>query len=252
MPVGGVYGSEVGSEDGGRLVTARKDIRVEKNLPDRRYSKHDLVDRKGNPVRVKRSPRSDLPIDLRGKAVRVDSIPDRTKDAIDRKGSSVRRASIANRNKEWFGGQRGAISKQIITEQVCDIAEYLFKEGVDFDEEGADWMVVPRYFLPPIWHDIARETALLVVFPTEYPNRPPVGFYLQADIPCSYNGHLYDAVYYEADHHPLKQGWRWYCVYVKPGDWRPAAVRRSGDWKYGDNLWDFFTLINEALASRAE
>lgn len=217
VPSGGVYGSdiirEMGEGGGRRVVIQKEGLSFETIQKDRRYSKADLIDRKGNPVRVK-------------------SIPDRTKGS--------------------FGGQRSALSKQIITEQVFDIAENLFKDGVDFDEQDADWMVVPKYFLPPIWHGIARTVPLLVVFPTEYPSRPPVGFYLKADIPCSPNGHLYDAAYHEADHSPLKQGWRWYCVYVKPGEWRPAAVRQSGDWKHGDNLWEYFTLINETLSSRGD
>jgi len=39
---------------------------------------------------------------------------------------------------------------------------------------------------------------LLIIFPTEYPELPPVGFYLKEDIPLSANGHLYQRVYHEA------------------------------------------------------
>ncbi|MGH8498122.1 MAG: hypothetical protein ACRERV_04845 [Methylococcales bacterium] len=63
------------------------------------------------------------------------------------------------RDKGAFGGRRDALSKRIITEQVYDVSEYLFKQGIDFDEENARWMVVPRFNLPPNWHSIARSTA---------------------------------------------------------------------------------------------
>jgi hypothetical protein len=217
VPSSGVYGrdiiKETGGETGRRVVIQREGLGFETVQSARRYSKADLIDKKGNAVRVK-------------------SIPDRTKGT--------------------FGGARSAVSKQVIKEQVFDIAEHLFKDGIDFDDENADWMVVPKYYLPQIWHGIARTVPLLIVFPTEYPSRPPVGFYLKADIPCSPNGHLYDAAYHEADHTPLQRGWRWYCVYVNSGQWRPAPVQRSGDWRRGDNLWEYFTLVNEALASRGD
>jgi len=83
------------------------------------------------------------------------------------------------------------VHSNLITEQVYDIAQKLFKQGVSFDEEHADWMIANQYVLPPIWHSIARTTDLLIIFPTEYPEVPPMGFYLKEDIPLSVNGHLY-------------------------------------------------------------
>lgn len=111
--------------------------------------------------------------DKHGNPVKVTTIPDRTKGTVT------------------YGGTRTTLSKQIITEQVYDIAEKLFKQGVSFDEENADWMIANQYVLPPLWHPIAKMTDLLIVFPTEYPVLPPVGFYLKEDIPLSVNGHLY-------------------------------------------------------------
>jgi len=110
-------------------------------------------------------------------------------------------------------------------------------------------MVAPQYRLPPRWHSIARTSPLLIALPTDYPAIPPIGFYLTADLPLSPNGHLFEAAYHEAWKEPLKRDWKWYCVYISPGSWRPAPVRRPGDWKQGDNLWQYFTLINEALNS---
>src|SRR5436853_7554603 len=102
-----------------------------------------------------------------GNQVKINTIPDRTKRMVT------------------YGGERTPLSKQIITEQVYDIAEKLFKRGVSFDEENADWMIANSYVLPPIWHSIARTTDLMVVFATEYPELPPVGFYLNRDSPRS-------------------------------------------------------------------
>jgi hypothetical protein len=161
-------------------------------------------------------------------------------------------AAIPVRHKGSFGGPRGPLSRRIIWEQVADVAEHLFKEGVDFDEDNADWLVVPKFYLPRNWAHIADSTPLLITFPTEYPALPPVGFYMTAALPLSPNGHLYEQAYHEAWQEPLRgdKGWKWYCVYIAPGDWRPAPVQRPGDWRRGDNLWTYMSLIQETLGSR--
>ncbi len=204
--------NQVNPRDGRRTVIY-KDMEAETVNPDKIYSGRELFDRRGNPVKIT-------------------TIPDRTKGS--------------------FWGSRSAFSKQVITEQVYDLATHLFKRGVDFDDENADWMRVPEYVLPKIWHSFARTTPLLIVFPTEYPELPPVGCYLKADLPGAPDGHLHPKVYHEAAQEPLDDGWKWYCVYVKEGNWQPARIRQAGDWKYGDNLWTYYTLINEALSSRAD
>src|SRR5579883_283647 len=154
------------------------------------------------------------------------------KELFDRHGNPVRVTTIPDRTKGMvtYGGERTFLSKQLITEQVYDIAEKLFKKGVTFDEEHADWMIANQYVLPPLWHHVARTTDLLIIFPTEYPELPPVGFYLKEEIPLSANGHLYQAVYHDA------------------GSWQPATVRGPGEWRKGDNLWTYFTLISEVLS----
>ena len=171
-------------------------------------------------------------------------------DLFDKHGNPVKITTIPDRTKGMvtYGGDRSFLSRQIITEQVYDIAEKLFRKGISFDEEHADWMIANQYVLPPLWHDIARTTDLLIVFPTEYPELPPVGFYLKEDIPLSVNGHLYQSSYHEACSDPLTQGWKWYCVYINPGSWQPAPIQRAGDWRKGDSLWTYFTLISEVLS----
>jgi hypothetical protein len=217
VPDSGVYGSDLIREmrpgSGRRVVVQKEGLNFSTIDPSRRYTKRELIDKKGQPVKIT-------------------TIPDRSKGS--------------------FEGRRTPLSKQIITEQVYDISEHLFKEGVDFDEDDADWLVVPKYRLPGLWRDIAATAPLLIVFPTEYPERPPVGFYLKADIPYSPNGHFYEQAYHEADKSPLERGWKWYCVYIQPGAWNPAPVRRAGDWKAGDNLWQYFTLVSETLSNRED
>jgi hypothetical protein len=215
IPDSGVYGEDLKKAAGvknGRRAVVQKGIEIETIQSGKKYSKRDLIDKKGNPVKIS-------------------TIPDRTK-GID------------------YYGNRSTLSKKIITEQVYDLAEYLFKGGLDFDEENADWMVVPRFVLPKIWHNISQTSPLLITFPTLYPQLPPVGFYLKADLATSADGHLYAQAYHEADKEPLNNKWKWYCVYVNPGAWSPARIKNAYDWKYGDNLWDYFRLITEALSTR--
>jgi hypothetical protein len=165
-------------------------------------------------------------------------------ELIDKKGKPVKISTIPDRSKGSFDGSRDHLSKNIVTEQVFDVATNLFKDGVDFDEDNADWMVVPKFYLPPNWRSIARTTPLMVLFPTEYPEMPPIGFYLKDTLP-SPNGHVYKNAYHEASAAPIQKGWNWYCCYIAPGAWRPAR----NNWRRGDSLWTYFTLINEVLAS---
>lgn len=114
IPKGGVYGRQLIEEAGfdklRRPVMQRGGFNFETVDPNRRYGEKDLVDKKG-------------------KGIKFTSIP--------------------VRDKGGFGGRRDALSKCIITEQVHDVAENLFKQGVDFDEENAGWVVVSRFNLPP-------------------------------------------------------------------------------------------------------
>lgn len=220
LPAGGAYGAQLISEmdlEPGRRPVLMKPGGMETIDAGKRYGERDVTDSKGQPVKVS-------------------DIPDRTKGAS---------------TNELFAGRRSERSRTIITEQVIDVAENLFNDerGVDFDEDEADWLVIPEFRLPKNWHRIARTTPLLIVFPTGYPEIPPVGCYLIDDIPQAPNGHFYKDAYHSAASEPIEKGWKWYCVYVEQKNWKPAAVRRSGDWKRGDNLWTYMTLINEVLAS---
>jgi hypothetical protein len=149
---------------------------------------------------------------------------------------------------EYFA-PRSELSKIIITEQVYDVAENWFPDGVDFDEKNCDWIIFPRYELPKNWHHIAKVTPLMIVFPSAYPAVPPVGFYLHKNLKESPDGHLFQKAYHQACQLPVKKGWQWYCVYVNKGAWQPCPVKRSMDWKNGDNLYTYLMLCREALES---
>jgi hypothetical protein len=149
-----------------------------------------------------------------------------------------------------FGGSRTQVSKQIIFEQVTSVSENYYKDKlIDIDSDDANWVVFDEFLLPPRWKGIARASPLLITFPMEYPTLPPVGFYLSASLPKSANGHMYQAAYHSADKAPLAKNWFWYCVYIDAHNWQPAPYRRQGDWRNGDSLWEYITMINEALQS---
>lgn len=206
----GVYGSELTKHahaGRGRRAIIESGGKVSQIKPNHYYQSEELIDKHGN-------------------GAKISSMPDRSKGD----GST---------------GPRTNRSKQIITEQVIDIAQNLYKSGVDFDEDNADWLVIPKYSLPSNWHNIARSTALMIVFPREYPALPPVGFYLPDDLPMSHDGHFYKGTYHGASEAPIHEGWKWYCVYINNGAWRPQQ-----NWRYGDDLWTYFRLVREVLGNQ--
>ncbi len=207
----GVYGRELipgAKADNGRRPIIENGGKVQQIRADKFYTPQELKDK-------------------HGRGAKISSMPDRSKGSFG------------------FSGNRSDLSRNIITEQVVDIAEKLFKQGVDFDEDRARWMVVPDYSLPPRWHHIARSTPLMVMFPDAYPALPPIGFYMMADIPASPDGHFFQAAYHDACQEPIQKGWKWYCVYIHNGAWRPAQ-----NWRDGDNLYTYFHLIREVLGNQ--
>lgn len=154
---------------------------------------------------------------------------------------------MPDRSKGGYYGNRSALSRQVIHKQIVAVSEEIFKNfsEIDFDDRHYDWMTVVRYQLPPSWSE--RFAPLMILFPTEYPELPPVGFYLPDHI-VSPNGHLMAQAYHGADSAPIQRGWNWYCVYVNPGSWRPAYGRYAEDWRKGDNLFEYLALVGESLA----
>jgi hypothetical protein len=210
IPSSGVHGSELvrhAQASAGRRPIIESGGKVQQVNPNRYYSQQELVDKQG-------------------RGAKISSMPDRSKGY-------------------GFGGARSQQSKQLVTEQVFDLAEKLFKQGVEFDESNADWLVVPNYQLPPNWRHIASRTALMVLFPTDYPALPPIGFYLPSDLPMAHDGHFISFAAHGASDAPIQQGWKWYCIYIHNGAWQP-----SQNWRNGDNLFTYFQLIREALGNQ--
>lgn len=203
-----------GAGHGRRAVISADGKTVPVN-PCQRYSADDLRDRSGKPVSIV-------------------NIPDRTKGMFSILGNASRDVP------------RTAYSQELVTDQVRHVAAQQQFGDVDFDEEKADWVVLPEYPLPRNWR--RRKSPLLIVFPKDYPTTPPIGFYLPETL-RSPNGHFYDAAYHGAANAPLMRGWKWYCCTVDNGSWRPYPARQKGEWLRGDNLWTYLTLINEVLAS---
>lgn len=214
VPIGtGIHGKDLAEMatkgNSYRRGTTIRDGRAELIDPRKYYNPAELMDRRGKPVKIS-------------------SIPDRTKGVT------------------LYSGHRNEYSRQIITEQVIDVANHFVRGNVDFDEEDADWVVFPRFRLPSIWSQ--AEAPLLVVFPREYPTTPPIGFYLPSYLE-SPNGHFFGTAYHGAAQAPTMVGWNWYCCTVNAGAWSPYPARAAGEWKWGDNLWTYITLMNEVLGS---
>ena len=182
-------------------------------------------------------------VEISGRQVKnLDPSKNYTSDEIKKK---IR--TMPDRCKGSFYEPRSQRSKNCIREQIMSVSENLFKHhsDIDFDDGNFDWMVVEQYTLPSNWS--VRSCGLMIIFPTEYPQIPPVGFYLPDKLK-SPNGHLFDAAYHGASDAPIRRGWRWYCTYIEPGSWHPFIGNSPGDWQKGDSLWDYFTLVGEVLA----
>lgn len=200
-----------GEVDGRRVVKVGRGLDVEHIDPNRSYSAAELRGKDGRPAKIV-------------------SMPDRTKGGL-------------------FEGRRSALSKTLITEQVYDVALNFAKGGVEFDEQDANWLVFPKFFMPKAWG--VPTAPVLLLFPTDYPTLPPIGFYLPEAL-RSPHGHFYNKAYHEASSAPTQKGWNWYCCYIHNGAWRPAPASQPGNWRRGDNLWTYITLINEVLNGRSE
>lgn len=118
--------------------------------------------------------------------------------------------------------------------------------GVAFDEQGCDWVMIPKYPLPEKWRQ--RWCSLLILFPEAYPLTPPIGFYLNRRFTLSGGGEDRHLVGFGAHNAPdlREQGWHWYCVRIREGagGWRP-----SPDYRKPDNLWTFLAMVREALTN---
>lgn len=246
----GISGQDITNMAGntsGRRVVKVSGGWVEKIEPSRWYRPEDLKDRNGNPVKIKTMPERtkggffDFFSGSQPSARVVTPAPN-----PQPRGVPAPQARAVRAPQGMFGGVRSDYSRALIREQVIDVARNYCKSPVTFDEDNADWVVFPQFRLPRGWSQ--PTTALMIMFPRDYPVLPPIGFYLPEDLP-SPHGHLYGNAYHNASAAPLKEGWHWYCCYVSDGAWQPAPMNARKGWRDGDNLWTYLTLVNEVLSS---
>jgi hypothetical protein len=139
-----------------------------------------------------------------------------------------------------------------IQSQALQLAERFSKdggEGIQLDEEGYNWLIIPRYPMPERWRQ--RWTKLMILFPAAYPDVPPTGFYLTVRARLKSGGmdkHLFKGGGFYAEAPDLsKDGWHWYCVHAQvqgAGGWKPSADPTSAD-----NLYTFLNMAREALTT---
>jgi len=135
-----------------------------------------------------------------------------------------------------------------IQSEIFMIAEHYSKhEGIIYDQENCDWLIIPKYPLPDKWQN--RWCKLLIIFPDAYPITPPIGFYLNSMFMLKNGGrdsHLIGGGVYGASDLSA-QGWHWYCVQMQTnsaGGWKADA-----DYRKPDNLWTFLTMARESLTN---
>ena len=166
----------------------------------------------------------------------------RRDELIDKRGRGAKITSMPDRSK---GYARSAESQRIITEQVVDLAEHLFKQGVDFDEDDANWLVVPDYPLPPQLVPHRRHHRPADRVPERVPDAAAGRLLPAGRHPvCARQSSLRLRRARRVGRADPGEGWKWYCVYIDRGAWRP-----SRNWRHGDNLFTYFTLIREAMSS---
>ena len=148
--------------------------------------------------------------------------------------------------------------KQVITEQVMEVSQRMFKNSpVELDDD-CNWVVFKGFLLPNEWQAAnpgKTFVPMMIIFPDQYPDLPTNGFYLPASLNIPHKAaHFYnfgaggafgeneDEMQAMAD-----TNWKWYCTHIKPGSWRPARIRQISDWRKGDNLWSIITICKDVL-----
>jgi hypothetical protein len=161
---------------------------------------------------------------------------------------------------ETYFGHKDDWRKQIIIDQVSELSQKFFKNGkVELDND-CNWVTFDNFKLPESWRQANPGTVfvkMMLVFPDAYPELPTNGFYLPNNIkPPAADRHFFERGYSGAFGGSAEEmqalagaGWKWYCTHIKPNAWRPAHVRRIGDWRNGDNLWHIITLCEEVLTN---
>lgn len=161
----------------------------------------------------------------------------------------------------YFGGKE-QWRRDLIAEQVADVAENVFRDDTVELDENCDWVVFTSFRLPKAWAQAnPRETRtkMMLIFPDEYPDLPTNGFYLPDRLRAPWRDHHFlemavGGAYGEDVDERIElrtSGWKWFCTHITPGSWRPARLRRISDWRNGDNLYHIIALAREVLTNPA-
>ena len=140
--------------------------------------------------------------------------------------------------------------EQRLENEIMMIAERFSQpsyQGVYYDEEHCDWLIIPGYSLPARFQE--RRCDLLIIFPEGYPEIPPIGFYLNKRFQLTngqYDPHATGKAYHDAPD-LTGQGWHWYCVQMNMKT--PGAWQSHSDYRKPDNLWTFLNMVREALTA---
>lgn len=151
---------------------------------------------------------------------------------------------------------------EVIRSQIRDLERNLFREKILVDDpSNPNKLLIQNFKLPKEIRRLnnGRETVpLYIILPDDYPDSPPVGFYLPKEIYAGAHGGFargYHGAYgcneYESDDME-ERGFRWYCSSIIPSTWSPAKIRYIEDWRKGDNLWHVVTLISEVLSDLSD
>lgn len=157
-----------------------------------------------------------------------------------------------------YFGNKEDWRKQVITEQVIEVSQRMFKNSpVELDDD-CNWVVFKGFLLPDEWQRAnpgRNFVPMMIIFPDQYPDLPTNGFYLPASLSIPHNAaHFYNRGFGDAFGQNEDEmqamadtNWKWYCTHIKPGSWRPARLRQISDWRKGDNLWSIITICKDVL-----
>lgn len=105
-----------------------------------------------------------------------------------------------------------------------------------------NWILLPNYPLPPDRFN-KKQSRLLFVLPSGYPNTGPDNFFVDADLRLK-NGSappgFKPGAKSSTGHAPISDNWGWFSWH--PISWRPAATIEAGD-----NLLTFLRSVNMCL-----
>ncbi|MCL2147271.1 MAG: hypothetical protein FWH52_05645 [Synergistaceae bacterium] len=125
-----------------------------------------------------------------------------------------------------YFGEKQPWQKELIQQQVADIAHNYFKRGrVELDND-CHWVMFHEFNLPDAWRQAnpgRNFVPMLLIFPDQYPHLPPNGFFLPNSLRNPYSDSFYRGSYQDEERPAQSSGWEWYASYEALRDWSPAG-----------------------------